>query len=197
MTPRYTVDGREVEGTIVDSDGRPATGSTNKSPSGMTLEDLLGALREAKGAIAAAGQGTRTSIAEAIARSRQIQEAEAKFPNPGTAELKVRHSGILHTPDPRDQARFDADKANYDLAILEAHMVALIAQYIVSGKQLVMDGIKHLILMDNAYPAAVQPFGQLLNEWGIELLIEVYKQGGEQQAVFMLEEIARAATYRP
>jgi hypothetical protein len=60
-----------------------------------------------------------------------------------------------------------------------------------------MDGINQLILIDNAYPATVQPFGQLLSEWGIELLIEAFKQGGEQLGMFGLEENARAATYRP
>jgi hypothetical protein len=42
----------------------------------------------------------------------------------------------------------------------------------------------------------MQPFGQLLNEYGIELMIEVFKEGGLQLAQFGLEENARAATYR-
>jgi hypothetical protein len=135
MTPRSTIDGREVEATIVDSQGRAANSSGNGRTAGMALDDLLAGIREAKGAtIAAVGHGSRTSIAEAIAEYRQIREAEAKFPNPGNTELKVRHSGILHTADPHDQARFDADKANYDLAILESYLVNLIGQYVVSGK---------------------------------------------------------------
>jgi hypothetical protein len=194
--PRYSIDGRVVEGTIVDRDGRDVTSNTTGSTAGLSLDALLARLREATGMITTVGQGSRTSISEAIARSRQIQDAEAKFPNPGTAALNVRRSGITRTPDPRDQARVDAAKANYDLAILEADMVNLIVRCVVSGKLYIMDAITQLISMDAAYPASVQPFGQFLSEWGIELIIEAFKQGGEQQAILMLEEIARAATYR-
>jgi hypothetical protein len=194
--PRYSIAGRVVEGTIVDQDGRDVVSNGTGSTAGMNLDDLLAGLREATGMPAPQGQGSRTSIADAIARSRQIQDAEAKFPNPGNADLKPRYTGITRKPDPRDQARVDAAKANRDLAILETDMVNLIVRYVVSGKLYIMEAITQLISMDAAYPASVRPFGQFLSEWGIELIIEAFKQGGEQQAILMLEEIARAATYR-
>jgi len=196
MTPRSTIDGREVEATIVDSDGRPATGSSNGKTAGLAVEDLLAGIREAKGAISTAGQGARTSVAEAISKYRQIRQVEEQFPNPGTADIDVHRSGITRKPDPRDQAYFDADKANRHLAILEARLVMLIEQYVVTGKKSVMDAINALISIDSLYPAAMQPFGQLLNEFGIELMIEVFKEGGLQLGQFGLEENARAATYR-
>jgi hypothetical protein len=194
--PRYSIDGRVVEGTIIDSDGNDVGSDGTKRPPGLSLDDLLAKLRQAAGMLTAPGQGSRMSLAEALARSRQIQEIEAKFPAPSDAALEARRSGITRTPDPRDQARVDAAQANYQLAILDSRMMTLLIRYVVSGKQQVMDGMTQLITMDAAYPASVQPFGQLLTEYGIELLIEAYKQGGEQLAVFMLEEISRAATYR-
>ena len=108
----------------------------------------------------------------------------------------MRHNGLLRTPDPRDQARFDADKANRELAILEARLVTLVEQYVVTGTKSVMDAINALLSINSLYPAAMQPFGELLNEYGIELMIEVFKEGGLQLAQFGLEENARAATYR-
>ena len=195
--PRYSIDGRMVEGIIVDRDGRDVTSRSTGKTEGTSLDDLLARPREATGSLAPQGQGSRTSIADAIARSRQIQDSEAKFPNPGTADLKPRQSGITRTPDPRDQARVDADKANQELAVLEARMVNLIVRYVVTGKQYVMDAITELISMDASYPASVQPFGQYLTEGAIELIIEAFKQGGEQQAMLMLKEIVQAATVRP
>ena len=194
--PRYSIDGRVVEGTIVDRDGRDVTGRSTGKTEGTSLDDLLAGLREETGMLPTLGQGTRTSFADAIARSRQIQDAEARFPNPGNADLKPRYTGITRKPDPRDQARVDAAKANRDLAILETDMVNLIVRYVVSGKLYLMEAITQLISMDAAYPASVRPFGQYITEGAIELIIEAFKQGGEQAAILMLEEIARAATYR-
>jgi hypothetical protein len=193
--PRSTIDGREVEATIVDSEGRATTSSGNGSAAGVTITDVLGAFRQAKDALATENQGLKSSVAEAIAKYRQIRQVEEQFPNPGAAEIEVRRNRITRKADPRDQARYDAGKANRDLAILEAQLGMLVEQYIVTGKKSVMDAINALLSMDSLYSPAMQPFGELLNEYGIELMIEVFKEGGLQLGKFGLEENARAATY--
>jgi hypothetical protein len=195
--PRYSIDGRVVEGTIVDSDGRDVPNSGTGSTAGMSVADVLSAIRQAKASLVPENPGRTSSVAEAFAKYRQIRQIAEQFPNPGTADIDVHRSGMLRQPDPRDLAYVAADKANRHLAILEARLVELVERYVVTGKLSVMDAINTLITSNAQYPASLLPFAELLDEFGIELMIEVFKQGGVQLAQFGLEEIAEAATYRP
>jgi hypothetical protein len=200
---RYSIDGRVVEGDIIDSrDSQIGTATTvgkGKATEGIP-DDLLGAIRNVAGALVREKkeqQKSRTSIAEAIAKSRQLRQREELYPNPKNASIKVRREGILRTENARDRALFDADKGIQDLYTVLAHLVTILEKYGVAGKKSVMDAIYAMMLIDDEYPAALQPIGELLTEWGIELLIETFKQGGEMLSVFGLEESARAAFSRP
>jgi hypothetical protein len=195
--PRYSINGRVVEGTIVDRDGRDIAGSGTRTTAGKSVAAILGAIRQAKAAPVPENPGLTSRVAEAIAKYRQIRQIAEQFPNPGTADIAVHRSGIMRKPDPRDLAYVAADKANRHLATLEARLVMLIEQYVVTGKKSVMDAINALLTMNTMYPAAMQPFGELLDEFGIELMLEAFKQGGLQLGEIGLAENARAATYRP
>jgi hypothetical protein len=192
---RYSIDGQVREGTVVDSDGKAVT--STESTAGMSVADILRTIQQAKASLAPENTGRRSSFAEVFAKYRQIRQIAEQFPNPATAEIDVHRSGILRKPDPRDLAFFEADKANRHLAILESRLVMLIKQYVVTGKLSLMDAIKALLTSNAQYPAYLLPFADELDEFAIELMMEVFKQGGLQLAQFGLEENAQAATYRP
>jgi hypothetical protein len=196
MTLRYSIDGKVREGELL---GSPVGGSqTNNDTGGKNrksweeiLEDVLGDLRNVAGVMKEKQQRSGTSVADAIAKSRQIREAEKRFANPDTERVTVGRSGVLRRENPRDRALDDTDRAIRNLTIVLSHLVTLLGQYEVNGKRFVMDGIYQMLIMDDEYPAAMRPFGELLNERSIAALMETFLQGQELLAIEGLKAIAR------
>jgi hypothetical protein len=197
MTLRYTIDGQVKEGELL---GSPVGGSNTRNGTGNKqqktweemLEDVLGDLGNIAGAMKDKQQKPSRSVADAIARSRQIQDTERQFRNPGTEDVTIGRSGLMRTADSRDQALSDTDRALRNLTIVLSHLVTLLGQYGVNGKRFVMDGVYQLISMDDEYPAAMKPFGDLMTERCVTVLMETFLQGNEMLAIEGLKDIARS-----
>jgi hypothetical protein len=195
MTLRYTIDGQVKEGELLGSLGggshtRNGTGNKQQKSWEETLGDVLGELGNIAGAMKE--KPSRGSVVDALAKSRQIRDAERQFQNLGTESVTVGHSGLFRTEDPRDRALSDTDRALRNLTIVLSHFVTLLGQYGVNGKRFVMDGIYQLISMDDEYPAAMKPFGDLLTDRCVTVLMEAFLQGNELLAIEGLKDIARA-----
>jgi hypothetical protein len=197
MAVRYTIDGQVKEGDILDD--LTGTSHTSNDTDGKNrkswediLDDVLGDLRNVTAGVKEKQPKSGASVADAIAKSRKIRDAEAKFRNPGTENVTVGHSGLFRTADLRDQALSDTDRAIRNLTIVLSHLVTLVGQYDVNGKRFVMDGIYQMLSMDDEYPASMRPFGELMNERSIAALMETFLQGQELLAIEGIKAIAEA-----
>jgi hypothetical protein len=159
-----TTNGRVVNGNGAKAEKPP---SSFLNPGTDDLEDYQAALEQA------------------ITESLAMQEAEARFGNPGKAGIAVRHDqGLFHRENPEDRKRYEAGKANHDRKVLSADHITELGGFIVSGEQFVLDVAEHLAKRNAARPDSVKPLGHMLTKTCMQVLsgalIESVKHNAER-----------------
>jgi hypothetical protein len=113
--PGKTIYGTDdiVEGKVVDS----TTGDRNERGNGKPPEERV---EEFLRSVAAGiKKDKKTSMEQALDKSRKMRRAEQTLGNPGKESgIVVRHEGMLHRANPQDSARFEASKAGHDHGVL-------------------------------------------------------------------------------
>jgi hypothetical protein len=115
-------------------------------------------------------QGFEAEIEQAMNKSMAMREAEAKFGNPGSSGIEVRHEGMLHRENPEDRKRYEAQRANLDRGKLTAQHLKILGGFVVSGEQFVLDVGTHLSEVTDNLPAHMQPVGQALTNASMKVL---------------------------
>jgi hypothetical protein len=177
-----------VEGEVVDSRPGETKGKTPEERVGEFLRSVAAGITKDK----------KTSLKEAVEKSRRIRRAEQTLGTPGKgAGITVRREGMLRTPKPQDSARFEADKASHDHGYLLYQVMLYLAKVIYSGKKIGMELHDSLTQMDEEYSEAAEPFGELMTEWGMEKFMDTFKEAVDMYPAMRLEDIAEAMLVRP
>jgi hypothetical protein len=182
-----------VEGEVVDSQTGEGTaeGRGGKSPE-ERVEEFL------RTVAAGIKKDKKTSMEQALEKSRKMRRAEQTLGNPGNGSgITVRHEGLLHRANPQDSARYEASKASHDHALLLYELLVYLAKLIYSGKKVGMELFDNLIQLDAEYPEALLPQGELMTEWGMEKYLDTFQEALDMFPGMRLEDIAQAMLVRP
>ena len=97
-------------------------------------------------------QKTTSSIEKRL----QQRIAQGQLGNSTRSQIQVRLQGLLRKPNPRDLARYEAAKANEDLAILLSNIVKSHAQISVYSHYIATEAKKVMMKRDWELPAELQ-----------------------------------------
>jgi hypothetical protein len=140
----------------------------------------------------------KTSMEQAVAKSRKMRRAEQTLGNPGKGSgIVVRREGLLHRANPQDSARYEASKGGHDHGVLLYETLLYLAKLIAAGKKGGMELYAYLTELDAEYPEAAAPFGELMTEWGMEKYLDTFKEALDMYPDMRLEDIAQAMLVRP
>ncbi len=191
----YTGDDDSVEGEVMDSWEDVGTGKTPGGRQTSPEERVEEFLRRVSAGIT---KDKKTTMKEAIEKSRRMRRAEQALSNPGHgAGIVVRRDGMLRREKPQDSARFEASKANHDHGVLLYETLVYLAKLIASGKKVGMELFAHLLELDDEYPEALLPQAELMTEWGMEKYLDTFKEALDMYPEMRLEDIAQAMLNRP
>jgi hypothetical protein len=122
--------------------------------------------------------GYEAAIEQAIEKSMAIREAEAKFGNPGSAEIEVRNpsvfQGFLRRENPEDRKRYEALKANRDRGYLTADHLKILGGFAAKGQEFVLDVVEHLTEDNHNRSAEVQPIAEMLTKASTKVISKAY-----------------------
>jgi hypothetical protein len=181
-----------VEGEVVDSQAGFASGGGKGKTPEERVEEFL------RSVAAGIKKDKKTELKEAVARSRRIRRAEQALGNPGKGSgIVVRHQGLLHRETSQDSARFEAQKANHDHAVLLSDFLVNFAKLIAIGKRTGMELFDYLMELDSEYSAALAPQAELMTDWGMEKYLDTFQEVLDMYPGMRLEDIARAMLVHP
>jgi hypothetical protein len=181
-----------VEGEVVDS----GTGDRNERGHGKTPEERV---EEFLHSVAAGiKKDKKTSMEQALEKSRRLRRAEQALGNPGKGSgITVRYEGIRHRANSPDSARFEAQKAGHDHAVLLYDFLVNFAKLIASGKKVGMELFDYLAELDSEYSPALAPQAELMTDWGMEKYLDTFQEVLDMYPSMRLEDIARAMLVHP
>jgi hypothetical protein len=107
------------------------------------------------------------------------------------SQIQVRLQGFFRKPHPGDQARYEAAKANEDLAILLTDIVRNHSRIAVYSHYVATDAKKAMMQRDWELPVEVQEYGALLSGLNSEVLAQTVVE-----VMTMYPEIALANVKR-
>jgi hypothetical protein len=140
----------------------------------------------------------KTSMEQALEKSRRMRRAEQTLGNPGKRSgIVVRREGLLHRANPQDSARSEASKAGHDHGVLLYETLFYLAKLIASGKKVGMELFDYLMELDSEYPEALSPQAELMTEWGMEKYLDTFQEVLDMYPSMRLEDIAQAMLVRP
>jgi hypothetical protein len=127
-----------------------------------------------------------------IEKRLQQRIAEGKWGNPARSQIQVRLQGFFRKPHPRDQARYEAAKANEDLAILLTNIVKDHARIAVYSHYIATEAKKVMVQRDWDLPLEVQEYGALLSGLNSEVLAQTVVEVMTMYPELALGEVNRA-----
>jgi hypothetical protein len=137
--------------------------------------------------------GYEAAVDEAVNKSKAIREAEAKFGNPGSGGIEIRHDqGLLHRENPEDRKRYEAFKANRDRGYLTADHIKILGGFAAKGQEFVLDVGERLIEDAHNRPPEVQPLAETLSNASMKILSAAYAESLKFLAERGFQEIDQA-----
>jgi hypothetical protein len=126
-----------------------------------------------------------------IEKRLQQRIAQGQLGNSTRSQIQVRLQGFFRKPHPGDQVRYEAAKANEDLAILLTNIVKDHARIAVYSHYIATEAKKVMMQRDWELPLEVQEYGALLSGLNSEVLAQTVVE-----VMTMYPEIALANVKR-
>ena len=128
------------------------------------------------------------------ATEKRLQQriTEGKFGSHARAQIQVRRQGLFQRPNARDLARYEAAKANEDLAILLTNVVKDHARIAVYSHYIATEAKKVMVQRDWDLPLEVQEYGALLSGLNSEVLAQTVVEVMTMYPELALAEVNRA-----
>jgi hypothetical protein len=162
------------------------TNGRTRHRNGTKSEDPVGSFYDL-------GEAVQDSFEADLDRAIEQSIAKAKFTTSSTADIEVRHEGVLHLREnAEDRKRKNALKANQDRGTLTAHHLKLIGDFAANGQQYVMDVAEHLTEVVARRSPAVQPVGESLTRESVKIVATAYTESLQFLAQRGFQEIDQA-----